>query len=142
MNHAHLRRQINRCNHLLNKNRGQYYQELVKENSGDGKKLWRVLSKVLGRSQLSTLPSCTDEKSLANRFGSFFIDKIRKTFRNCTSKWFPSEKKPPSLSSFQLVSEIEVLKFIKESPSKTCSLDLRPTFLVKRCIRHSPPFNN
>ena len=71
MNRARLRWQINRCNHLLNKNKGQYYQELVKENYGDGKKLWRALSKVLGRSQVSTLPSCTDETSLANQFGSF-----------------------------------------------------------------------
>ena len=45
VNHARHRQQINRCNHLLNKNKRQYYQELVKENSGDGKKLWRALSK-------------------------------------------------------------------------------------------------
>ena len=137
MNCACLRWQINRCSHLLNKNKGQYYQELVKENIGEGKKLWQALSKVLGRSQVSTLPSCTDKKSQANRFGSFFIDKINKirnTFRNCTSKCVPLEKKPPSFSSFQLVSKIEVLKFIKESPSKTCSLDPWPTLLVKRCI--------
>ena len=120
-NCARLRRQINRCNHLLNNNREQFYQEIVKENNGDGKKLWRVLSKVLGRSQVSTLPSCTDQKSLANQFGTFFIDKINKiriTSRNCISKCVPSEKKPPSFSSFQLVSESEVLK-----PSKKCSLD-------------------
>ena len=137
LNRACLRWQINRCNHLLNKNKKNYYQELVKENSKDGKKLWRVLGKVLGRSQVSILPSCTDDKSLANRFGSFFIDKINKirnTFRKCTSKCVPQERKPPSFSSFQLVSELEVHKFIKDSPSKTCSLDPWPTFLVKRCI--------
>ena len=137
LNRARLRRQINRCNHLLNKNKKNYYQELVKENSKDGKKLWWVLGKVLGRSQVSILPSCTDDKSLANRFGSFFIDKInniRNTFRKCTSKCVPQERKPPSFSSFQLVSELEVHKFIKDSPSKTCSLDPWPTFLVKKCI--------
>ena len=92
VNHARLRWQINRCNHLLNENKGQYYQDLVKENSGDGTKLWQALSKVLGRSQVSTLPSFTNEKSLANRFGAFFIDKnnkLRNTFRNCTSKCVP-----------------------------------------------------
>ena len=97
-----------------------------------GNKLWRVLSKVLGRSRVSILPSCIDEKSLANRFGSFFIDKINKirnTFRKCISKCVPEERKPPSFSSFQLVH-----KFIKDSPSKTCSLDPWPTFLVKSCI--------
>ena len=57
------------CSIFKIKNKGQFYQELVKENSGDGKKLFRVL----GRSPTSTLPSCTDEKSLANRFGTFFV---------------------------------------------------------------------
>ena len=71
LNRARLRQQINRCNHLLNKNKKNYYQELIKENSGDGNKLWQVLSKVLGKSRVSILPSCTDEKSLANRFGTF-----------------------------------------------------------------------
>ena len=71
MNWAHLKQQINQCNHLLNKNKGQYYQDLVKENSGNDKKLWRALSKVLGRTQISTLPSCTDDKSLVSQFGSF-----------------------------------------------------------------------
>ena len=78
MNHACLRQQINRCNHLLKKNKRQYHLDLFKENSGDGKKLWQALSKVLGWSQVSTLSSSTDEKSLANWFGAFFIDKINK----------------------------------------------------------------
>ena len=102
---------------------------------------WRALSKVLGRPQVSPLPYCINEKSLANRFGSFFIDKIikiRNTFRNCSSKFVSLKKKPPSFHYFQLVSEI-VLKFIKESPSKTCSLDPWPTFLVKRCIDNLLP---
>ena len=34
LNRARLRRQINRCNHLLNKNKKNYCQELIKENSG------------------------------------------------------------------------------------------------------------
>ena len=32
----------------------QYFHDLVKENCGDGKKLWRVLSKVLDRSQFDS----------------------------------------------------------------------------------------
>ena len=63
----------------------------------------------------------------------FLIEKINKIRnRNFTLKCVPLEKKPPSFS-FQLFSESEVLKFIKESPAKTCSLDPWPTFLVKRC---------
>ena len=41
---------------------------------------------------------------------------------------------PCCFSSFQVVTDTEVLKFIKESPSKTCSLDPCPTHIVKQCI--------
>ena len=44
------------------------------------------------------------------------------------------DKELPIFSSFQVVTDTEVLKFIKESPSKTCSLDPCPTHIVKQCI--------
>ena len=40
VNHSHLQWQINRCNHILNRNNGCFYHDLVSENCGDGKKLW------------------------------------------------------------------------------------------------------
>ena len=77
VNRSRLRRQINRCNHILNRNKGHFYHDLVSENCGDGKKLWHALNRILSRSNTTILPSFVDEKSLANRFGSFFIDKIK-----------------------------------------------------------------
>ena len=62
------------------------------------------------------------------------INKIRSIFSKGISRCIPPERKPPRFGSFQLVSENEVLKFIKDSPSKSCSLDPWPTFLVKGCI--------
>ena len=40
VNRSRLPRQINRCNHILNTNKGNFYHDLVSENYGDGKKLW------------------------------------------------------------------------------------------------------
>ena len=77
-NRSRLRRQINRCNHILNRNKGCFYRDLVSENCGDSKRLWHALNRTLSRSNSTVLPSFDDEKSLANRFGSFFIDKIKK----------------------------------------------------------------
>ena len=65
VNCSRLRRQINRCNHILNRNKGHFYRDLVSEN----------------------------------------------------------------LSSFQVVTDSEVLKFIKEAPLDPC-----PTHIVKQCI--------
>ena len=69
--------------------------------------------------------------------GSLFIDKIKKirdTFKYTRSQVLHPDKEPPTFCSFQAVTETEVLKFIKESPSKTCSLDPCPTYIVKQCI--------
>ena len=101
------------------------------------KKLWQALNRKLSLSNATVLPSFDDAKSLANRFGSFFIDKIikiRDTFKHTPSKSLHPDKEPPTFSSFQGVTESEVLKFIKEIPSKTCSLDPCPTYIVKKCI--------
>ena len=137
VNHSHLQWQINRCNHILNRNKGRFYRDLVSENCGDGKKLWQALNRILSRSNTTVLPSFVDETSLADRFGLFFIDKIKKirdTFKHTRSKSLHPDKEPPTFSSFQVVTESEVLKFIKEAPSKTCSLDPCPTHIVKQCI--------
>ena len=41
---------------------------------------------------------------------------------------------PPEFTQFCPVSEDEVLKIITKSPSKSCSLDPLPTFLVEECL--------
>ena len=43
-NRTHLRWQINRCNHILNKNKERFYHNLVSENCDDGKNLWQALN--------------------------------------------------------------------------------------------------
>ena len=137
VNRSRLQLQINRCNHILNRNKGRFYHDLVSENCGDGKKLWQALNRILSQSNTTVLPSFVDEKALANKFGSFFIDKIKKiqdTFKHTRSKSLHPDKEPPTFSSFQVVTENEVLKFIKEAPSKTCSLDPCPKHNVKQCI--------
>ena len=77
-NCTRLQWQINRCNHILNKKKGHFYHDLVIENCGDGKKLWQAPNRILIWSNATVPPSSDDENSLANRFGSFFIDKIKK----------------------------------------------------------------
>ena len=61
------------------------------ENCGDGKKFWQALNRILSWSNATVLPSFDDEKSLANRFGSFFTDKIKKitdTFKHTNLSLF------------------------------------------------------
>ena len=101
VNRSRLRRQINRCNHILNRNKGCFYRDLVSDNCSDGKKLWQALNRILSRSNSTVLPSFVNEKSLANIFASFFIDKIKKirdTFKHTRSMFLHPDKEPPTFS--------------------------------------------
>ena len=98
---------------------------------------WQALNRILSWANATVLPSFDGEKSLANRFGLFFIDKIkriRETFKHTPFKCLHLDKEPSIFSSFQGVSESEVLKFIKAALSKPYSLGPCPTYLVKKCI--------
>ena len=80
-NRSRLRRQIAWCNCLANRDKTVYYRKLISDNSHDSKKLWWELHKVLHRSHSTILPTCKSSKSLADRFTTFFSNKIMKSMR-------------------------------------------------------------
>ena len=137
LNRSRLRRQIAWCNRLANKDKGSYYTNLITANSRDPKKLWQSLRKVLHRTSETVLPAHTSDKSLADMFASFFsnkISKIRDTFSTSGSFNDAPDSVPPAFNAFMPVTEDEVYKCISESPTKSCSLDPIPTFLLKDCL--------
>ena len=72
----------------------------------------------------------------SDQFASFFsykIKKIRDTFADTENGVHPPSD-PPKISVFRQVSEDDVHKIIKTSPTKSCLLDPWPTFLIKECI--------
>ena len=74
-----------------------------------------------------TLPSHQSDKSLADQFASFFLNKI-KTIRDI---FFPSGTEndvhppsdPPKVTTFTQVSEDTVDKITSNSPTESCLLD-------------------
>ena len=106
--------------------------------SHDSRKLWCALHKTLNRASDATLPLHESEKSLADQFASFFsnkIKKIRNTFAPSGTEYeVPPPSDPPKIAVFRQVSEDNVGKIIKSSPTKSCLLDPWPTFLIKECI--------
>ena len=137
-NRSHLRCQIAWCNHLANRDKTVYYRKLFSNNSYDSKKLRRELHKVLHRSHSTTLPTCKSSKSLADRFATFFSNKIVKihesfsSSESCNMVHPPFD--PPKLTVFTQVTQDEIGKIISKSPTKSCLLDPLPTFLIKECI--------
>ena len=127
-----LRRQIAWCNKLANKDKSSYYSNLVAENSQDPRKLWRMLHKILGSSATTTWPAHRSDKSLADRFATYFQDKIVK-IRDCfpsidnTKPDLPSSN-PAQCTAFSEVSVDTARKILLNSPTKSCLLYSWPTF--------------
>ena len=94
-NRSRLRCQIARCNRLANRDKTVYYRKLISDNSHDSKKLWRELHKVLHRSYSTTLPTCESSKSLADRFATFFSNKIMKIHESFSSSESCNMVHPP-----------------------------------------------
>ena len=136
-NRARLHRQIARSNSLVNKDKSNYYRNLVNENAQDSKKLWQVLRSALHSNPESVLPSHQSNECLTNHFVTYFSGKITKTrdsFSSTDSFRLPAPSDLPSFDSFKTVSDEEIQKAIMKSPTKSCLLDQWPTFLVKECL--------
>jgi len=137
LDRSKFRRQVNKCNDIINKSKSKTYYDLVHDNIHDPKKLWKSLHSIMHRTQISILPEDSSDSSLANKFCNYFVDKIN-VIRNLFSKSDSCSPEPltqpPCFSEFSPVSCDEVRKIIINSPTKSCPLDPWPTFLVKECL--------
>ena len=100
--------------------------------------MWKCLNLILHRKSGSTLPDSSSNQNLADKFAEYFIDKISR-ISSAFPDFSPSPiERPnviaPDFSTFATVSEGDVRKIIMHSPTKSCSLDPIPTFLVKECL--------
>eukprot|EP00794_Sanderia_malayensis_P013257 gene13257-14621_t len=121
----------------------EYYTNFINDNSGDQRKLFKVVSSLLGGGSEEQYPSHVDPVCLADDFGKFFvrkIDNIRAKLDNLDNILPESTTASgtaysgPSLDKFQPVTAGEVKKLVTSSPNKSCENDPCPTHLVKECI--------
>ena len=120
--------------HRSLKAKSDFLKSRIHDNQDNPQKLWQILNDILHRSAAKVLPSVNSPQLLANKFVEFFTEKItniRQSFANSNPpQYTDSDLTPPVFSAFSSVSEDQVAKIIKNSPSKSCSLDPWPTFLV------------
>ena len=123
-NRSRYMQKVHQYNRICMQAKSQFLKAKIQDNHNNPQKLWRVLGNVLHRLPAKILPSIKPPQLLDDRFVEFFIEKIEKirsTF---------SDSPPPMFSTFSTVTEDQVTKVITNSPSKSCSLDPWPTFLV------------
>ena len=85
------------------------------------------------------LPEHASTEELANRFAVFFTDKVCKIRDELPDLSrhqlnLPTPALTCSLNVFSAVTESEVCKIIAKSPTKSCSLDPAPTWMVNDSV--------
>jgi hypothetical protein len=129
--------------------KADYYCSRIEQSEGNSKKLYAVISDLLGRVQENPLPARICDSDLANQFLDFFMNKIVKlrleldslqtnTINNSDTSCvrIPAVE---GMNSFQPLTEADIQKLILGSKATTCELDLIPTTKLKEFLPHFLP---
>ena len=138
LNRSRLTRQTHLCNRQMSKAKWAHYSKIIAEHSGDYRSLWKAFNKIYNRCPKLHLPDHSSIATLANMFGSFFINKISVSRSSFPSDSYFRVLNPPDtrkvLQSLSCVSADEMHHLVLRAPCKSSGLDPIPTSLVKDCI--------
>ena len=140
VHHEIYKSERNKLNHMIERGKKEYYQKQISESSSQQSTLFKCADQLLNKRKVDALPTHDDPDELCDRFLSFFHEKIRMIHEGLQSVQDPSFIPIPEsfdgelFTDFRPVSEEDVAKIIKSSPSKSCSLDPIPTQLLKQCL--------
>ena len=126
-------------NNMLLQAKKDYYNNLIAESSTDSKHLSNIVKDILHQRSVMKLPEHASTEELANRFAVFFTDKVCKIRDELPDLSrhqlnLPTPALTCSLNVFSAVTKSEVRKIIAKSPTKSCSLDPAPTWIVKDSV--------
>ena len=117
-------------------------QNATVQAKGDQIIICNICKDLLGRDKNLPLPPCESNEVIANRFITYFSDKISKICKYLESTLDTSSCDPfiydadctTELSEFDQLSSTQVKKILMASPSKSCGSDLIPTTLLKEIL--------
>ena len=112
-----------------------YWSGRITSDGRSPTKLWRSLNTLLQRDK-RTADDITPTSSEADAFLRFFDDKVKAVRTSTEDQPLPTSTSTTdaSLSVLSPCTEEEVRRFIMQSPTKSCTLDPIPTFLLKEMV--------
>ncbi|MEE4247325.1 MAG: reverse transcriptase family protein, partial [Kangiellaceae bacterium] len=132
----------NRVNTLSHNAKERFYKGQVAENAGNQQQLYKVVKTLLGQSGAPQLPM-EDPAMLAQRFSDFFVSKIQRIQESIPDVPLSDPEEVTHgtpLENFCPVTLDHLVRLIRSSSNKQCSLDPLPTNLLKLVIPEVCPF--
>ena len=111
---------------------------LIKENSKDPKKLYKLVSQLMAIKQEYPLPEENDDTKLAEQFREFFLGKIiniRKILHNIPPCKIQQDT-VPRLDKFSTISEADLKTIKNQMPNKLCQLNILKASTLKKGNRY------
>ena len=138
------RARIEKKSGLFSKKRCEYWNKLVGFNKAQPKILWKLVDKILCRDSDNNVKE-TSNLYTPNDFQDFFKNKIDSVrLMTCRSDKpetnFCDFDESRIFSCFAPCTAEEIREIVKESPNKSCALDIIPTGVFKEFIDHFIPF--
>ena len=118
-----------------------HIQEKINKSKHSQTTLFKCMEELLYKSKVTALPTNLSTEEQPNKFSNYFLDKIEKIQGIFTLPEDQCQHTPPpqQLDSFLPATQEEIKKIIINSPTKSCTLDPIPTFLLKECIAELLP---
>jgi exonuclease III len=139
-NHQKYKAQCSSMNELIQKTRTSYYNEKLLDCGRDQKEIFKLANHLLGRNKSSPLPSSESDSDLAERFSTFFSDKVATIITKLMDITpsvginFNLQVKCGNLfDTFKQTDNKDIINLIQKASSKSCPLDPLPTHMVKKC---------
>ncbi len=142
--HKQIYRQVkSRITEEIKEAKRTYMQEKIQNSSQSQKALFQCLDELLNKTRVTALPSNLPDEDIPDELCDFFQNKIENIQHifNISDGEIQHNMPPPSaiLEALTPASPEEIRKLIMSSPTKSCSLDPIPTFLLKECIDELTP---
>ena len=126
---------------MLRRIRTDKITEKVTECAGNTKKLYSLVSYLTGLETENPMPPGKMDDQLAEEFAKFFMQKIKAIQDGLEhhSLYTPRDTGIPRLETFKQVLESNVKWVISKMKTKSCELDVLPTFKLKELIEDFLP---
>ena len=130
-------------NDLIRCVKENHFAAIIESNQRDQKILFQAVNNLLYRKPIIRYPSLGSDIAIAEKFNSFFIDKIRRIRDSLPVHSIESPNDlyldnaaiqpwPCEFATFQRVSTDFIASFIKSSRVKTCALDPLPASVLTK----------
>ena len=116
-------------------------KEKIDDCQKDTRKLYKLVVYLTGTATENPLPPGKTDNQLAEDFAKFFMNKVQTIRDNLADHplYKPKPTNIQKLDTFKNLSTEDVRKLINKMKTKSCELDVLPTYILKEMLDHLLP---